>query len=78
MIAVEQGLVTLDANVRELVPELKHLEILVGFEESENLQRVPILKEVADPISMRYVKSWISDLSQKSRSSNAKTHTDNC
>jgi hypothetical protein len=52
MIAVEQGLVTLDENVREIVPELKDLDLLVGFEEGEN-PRKPILKKTSAPISIR-------------------------
>jgi len=52
MIAVEQGLVTLDENVREIVPELKDLDLLVGFEEGES-SRKPILKKVTAPISLR-------------------------
>lgn len=52
MIAVEQGLVTLDENVREIVPELKDLDLLVGFEEGES-PRKPILKKTMAPISIR-------------------------
>ncbi|KAF2176492.1 esterase [Zopfia rhizophila CBS 207.26] len=35
MVAVEQGLVTLDQNIRHLVPELASLELLAGFEGDE-------------------------------------------
>ena len=52
MIAVEQRLVTLDENVREIVPELKDLDLLVGFEEGES-PRKPILKKTTAPISIR-------------------------
>lgn len=52
MIAVEKGLVTLDENVREIVPELEDLELLVGFEEG-GTPRKPILKKVTAPISLR-------------------------
>lgn len=39
MIAVEKGLVTLDENVRDIVPELWKIECLVEFEESDNLPK---------------------------------------
>jgi CubicO group peptidase (beta-lactamase class C family) len=55
MIAIEQGLFTLDTNVREVVPELAEIELLVGFEESEKFPRVPITKPVSSPITLRYV-----------------------
>jgi hypothetical protein len=52
MIAVEKGLVTLDENIRENVPELKDLDLLVGFEEGGTPRR-PILKKVPAPITLR-------------------------
>jgi CubicO group peptidase (beta-lactamase class C family) len=52
MIAVEQGLVTLDQNVREILPELKDVDLLLGFEEG-GTPRKPILKSVTAPISLR-------------------------
>jgi CubicO group peptidase (beta-lactamase class C family) len=52
MIAVEQGLVTLDQNVREILPELKDVNLLLGFEEGDT-PRKPILKHVTAPISLR-------------------------
>ena len=54
MIAVDQGLIGLDDNVREIVPELKNVKLLVGFEESNKTPREPILKDVTEPISLRY------------------------
>ena len=54
MIAVENGLVTLDENVRDIVPELQKVERLVGFEESDKRPRKPILEDVTDPISLRW------------------------
>ena len=54
MIAVDQGLIGLDDNVREIVPELKDIKLLAGFEESDSEPRKPILKDVAAPISLRY------------------------
>ncbi|KAH8759206.1 beta-lactamase class C [Hyaloscypha sp. PMI_1271] len=56
MIAVEKGLVTLDENVREIVPELEDLELLVGFEEG-GTPRKPILKKVTAPVSLRQLLS---------------------
>lgn len=53
MIAVDQGLIGLDDNVREIVPELKDIELLAGFEDSDSKQRKPILKAVEAPISLR-------------------------
>ena len=53
MIAVEQKLVGLDDNVRGIVPELKTLDILIDFEESEKRPRKPILDKVTAPITLR-------------------------
>lgn len=55
MIAVDQGLIGLDDNVREIVPELRDVKLLVGFEDSDSKPRKPILKDVIEPISLRYV-----------------------
>ena len=52
MIATEQGLVTLDQNVREILPELEDVDLLLGFEEGTT-PRKPILKNVTAPISLR-------------------------
>ncbi|KAL2062951.1 hypothetical protein VTL71DRAFT_6023 [Oculimacula yallundae] len=56
MIAVEQGLITLDANVRKIVPELKDLEVLTGFEDG-GTPRKPIVKKTNTPISLRQLLS---------------------
>jgi CubicO group peptidase (beta-lactamase class C family) len=56
MIAIDQGLIGLDDNVREVVPELADVKLLVGFEDSEQKPRKPILEDVTEPISMRYVQ----------------------
>jgi len=58
MIAVEQGLVTLDENVRDIVPELKDIEGLLGFEDGPK-SRKPITKKVDAPMSLRLVASLI-------------------
>lgn len=57
MIAVEQKLIGLDDNVREIVPELRELKILVGFEEGETRPRKPILEEVTAAVTLRCVKT---------------------
>lgn len=54
MIAVESGFVTLDQNVREIVPELGDVEVLLGFEEGE-APRKPITKKTDASISLRLV-----------------------
>ncbi|KAL9101312.1 MAG: hypothetical protein Q9163_003424 [Psora crenata] len=53
LIAVDQGLIGLDDNVRDIVPELRDVKLLVGFEDSNNQPRKPILKDVTQPISLR-------------------------
>lgn len=53
MIAVENGLLALDENVRDIVPELQKVECLIGFEESDKFPRKPILEDVTGPISLR-------------------------
>ena len=58
MIAVDQGLLSLDDNIRDIVPELKDVKLLVGFEDSSNEPRKPILKDVTEPISLRYFQTW--------------------
>ena len=75
MIAVEQNLVGLDDNVRDIVPELKKLDILLGFEESEKKPRKPILEEVTAPITLRQVRFFSSILSTVPRLSLLTTHS---
>lgn len=53
MIAVDQTLIGLDDDVRNIVPEIKDVKLLVGFEDSDSKPRKPILKDVTAPISMR-------------------------
>jgi CubicO group peptidase (beta-lactamase class C family) len=48
---VEKGLVTLDEDVRPIVPELGKLQLLKGFDESDKV----ILEENTKPITLRYV-----------------------
>ncbi|KAI0430875.1 beta-lactamase family protein [Xylaria sp. FL1042] len=56
MIAVEKGLVTLDQNVREIVPELEELDVLEGFDEDGT----PRLRKCTSPISLRQLLSHSS------------------
>ena len=53
MIAVEQGLIKLDENARNIVPELEKVDILLGFEEDGKKPRKPILEAVTAPITLR-------------------------
>lgn len=49
LVAVEKGLVTLDQNVREIVPELADLDVLEGFDDDGT----PRLRKCKAPISLR-------------------------
>lgn len=33
---VEKGVVTLDEDIREIVPELRHIDVLVGFKDADS------------------------------------------
>ncbi len=46
---VEKGMVTLDEDVRPLVPTLARLEILKGFDENEQ----PIVEKNTKPVTLR-------------------------
>ncbi|KAI1293159.1 beta-lactamase/transpeptidase-like protein [Xylaria venustula] len=56
MIAVEKGLVTLDQNVRDIVPELTDLDVLEGFDDDG----APRLRKCTSPISLRQLLSHSS------------------
>lgn len=56
MVAVELGLVSLDDNVRELVPELRDVKVLKGFKDGES-PRTPILEDSKTPITLRQLLS---------------------
>ena len=58
LIGVDQGLIGLDDNVREIIPELRTVKLLVGFEDSDKQPRKPILKDVNQPITLRYFRTW--------------------
>lgn len=53
LIAVEKGLMTLDTNAREIIPEFSGLQHLTGFEGADLGNRVPILEKVSGPITLR-------------------------
>lgn len=46
---VEKGLISLDDNTRPLVPQLRDMKLLRGFDEDEN----PIFEDLIDPITLR-------------------------
>ena len=75
MIAVDQGLIGLDENIRNFVTELKDIELLVGFEESEDKPRKPILKDVSEPISLRYYFTMYPRSQSLTPSSQLLSHT---
>lgn len=49
LIAVEKGLVTLDQNVRDIVPELADIDVLKGVDDDGT----PQLSKCKGPISLR-------------------------
>jgi len=53
LIAVEKGLMTLDTNALDVIPEFTDLQYLTGFEEVGVGNRVPILEKVSGPITLR-------------------------
>ncbi|KAI0837701.1 beta-lactamase family protein [Hypoxylon sp. FL0890] len=56
LIAVEQGLITLDEDVRQIVPQLKDVEVLLGFDDDGK----PRMKKCTAPISLRQLLSHSS------------------
>lgn len=50
---VERGLVGLDADIKDLIPELEAMQILKGFDSDD----APILEENTKPITLRCVIS---------------------
>jgi len=53
LIAVEKGLMTLDTNALDVIPEFSGLQHLTGFEEADVGHRVPKLENVSGPITVR-------------------------
>ncbi len=54
---VERGQMKLDEDVSQILPELKDIEIITGFDESTGK---PILKMPSNPITLRSVYSLIN------------------
>lgn len=57
MQVVERGLIGLDDDVRETLPQLKELKVITGFEDpsTENPSGRPILEDVKGPLTLRSV-----------------------
>lgn len=55
MQCVERGLLKLDDDVSEILPELKGLQILTGFEEDADENDKPVLVDNVKPITLRRV-----------------------
>lgn len=49
MQVVQKGLLTLDDDVRDLIPDIKKIQVLRGFTDDEK----PILEETNNPITLR-------------------------
>ena len=61
LIAIQHGLITLDENIRHIVPEIKDVKLLTGFEGSDNDKpRRPVLEDVMKPITLRQLLSHTS------------------
>lgn len=52
---VERGLLNLDEEVTDILPELKGLKILSGFEEDGNGNDTPVLVDNLKAITLRWV-----------------------
>ncbi|KAF2686474.1 beta-lactamase/transpeptidase-like protein [Lentithecium fluviatile CBS 122367] len=61
MTGLERGLFTLDTNVREIVPELKSIDLLAGFEDGD-FPRKPITKPCTSPITLRQLLTHTSGM----------------
>lgn len=57
MQCVEKGLLKLDDDVSTILPELKDMDVLVGFENGVDGKEKPILKKNSKVITLRYVLS---------------------
>ncbi|KAF2706520.1 beta-lactamase/transpeptidase-like protein [Pleomassaria siparia CBS 279.74] len=61
MMGIERGLFTLETNVRTVVPELKDVDLLVGFENGE-FPRKPITQPCTSPITLRQLLTHTSGM----------------
>lgn len=55
MQCVEKGLLNLDDDVSTILPELKDMDVLIGFENDADGKEKPILKKNTKTITLRYV-----------------------
>ncbi|PVH77952.1 beta-lactamase/transpeptidase-like protein [Cadophora sp. DSE1049] len=62
MQCVERGLLKLDEDVTDILPELKGLKILTGFEEDGNGNDTPVLVENTKAITLRHLLTHSSGL----------------
>ncbi|KAL6228678.1 hypothetical protein BDW75DRAFT_226482 [Aspergillus navahoensis] len=62
MQCVERGLLKLDDDVSEILPELKGLKILTGFEEDADGNDKPVLVDNVKPITLRHLLTHSSGL----------------
>ncbi|GAB7355306.1 hypothetical protein MBLNU459_g5840t2 [Dothideomycetes sp. NU459] len=72
MVAVEQKLLTLDTNAREIIPEFVDLPLLSAIRESSDGTRIPILEQNDTPITLRQLLSHSSGLVYDQHSPNVK------
>ncbi len=56
MQCVEKGLLNLDDDVTPILPELKDIDVIVGFEKDSDGKDKPILKKNTKKITLRYVQ----------------------
>lgn len=63
MQCVEKGLLKLDEDVTPILPELKGIKILKGFEEGPDGKDKPILVENTKTITLRHLLTHTSGLS---------------
>ncbi|TPX09756.1 uncharacterized protein E0L32_009095 [Thyridium curvatum] len=66
---VERGLIGLDDDVRETLPQLKELKVITGFEDpsTENFSGRPILEDVKGPLTLRHLLTHTSGFAYDQR-----------
>lgn len=62
MQCVEKGLLRLDDDVTEILPELKDIDVLVGFEGGEDGKEKAVLKKSTKTITLRYVNKELGSV----------------
>lgn len=60
MQSVERGLLDLDADITDLLPELKDIDILLKFVDDGSGGKKPLLKKSKGKITLRYVATHSS------------------